>query len=169
MRIKDRPEYSSKTKPLTLPPTALVREAIEPMSNHNFGSIVITNADNTIAGIVTERDLMRRLLHENKDPDTTKLSEIMTKNVKSAKPDDYVIDWLRTMSNERFRHLPIVDEDGKLVNIMSQGDFVSYTWPEILDRLKGKVKETWLNSQQVIILVAIVLLYSVIINLAHQG
>ena len=46
------------------------------------------------------------------------------------------------MSNERFRHLPIVDESGRLTNILSQGDFVAYTWPELLLLVRKKAKET---------------------------
>ena len=43
-------------------------------------------------------------------------------------------DWLRIMSNERFRRLPVLDADGRLVHVMTQGDFVSYTWPDLLYR-----------------------------------
>jgi CBS-domain-containing membrane protein len=47
------------------------------------------------------------------------------------------------MSNDRFRHLPVVDEDGILVGIMSQGDFVSYTWPQLLGRLGEQTRATF--------------------------
>ena len=66
----------------------------------------------------------------------------MTREVKTASPDDHVIDWLRQMSNERFRHLPVVDADGRLINLLSQGDFVSFTWPELLLNLRDKAGET---------------------------
>ena len=48
----------------------------------------------------------------------------MTTQVRAAKEDDNLLDWLRIMSNDRFRHLPVVDEEGKVVSMMSQGDFV---------------------------------------------
>ena len=63
----------------------------------------------------------------------------MTTDVKVANASDEVVAWLRQMSNERFRHVPVVDGDGQLVHMMSQGDFVSYTWPELLTRLKEEV------------------------------
>ena len=112
------------------------------MSEKNIGSVVILNDDRKIEGIVTERDLMRRLLSGSLDAATTPLSAIMTREVKTASPDDHVIDWLRQMSNERFRHLPVVDADGRLINLLSQGDFVSFTWPELLLNLRDKAGET---------------------------
>ena len=66
----------------------------------------------------------------------------MISEVRTGRAEDDVIDWLRQMSNERFRHLPVVDEQGRLVNIMSQGDFVSFTWPDLLDLLKEKTRDT---------------------------
>ncbi len=164
MKIKDRPEYNAKGKPVTLPETAKVREAITVMSERKFGSIIITRDDQTIAGIVTERDLMIRLLHEKKDPDTTALSEIMSKDIRAAKGDDDVMDWLRIMSNERFRHLPIVDEEGKLINVMSLGDFVSYTWPEMVTQLKAKTQESFAAGYQILFIIAALLVYALIIN-----
>ncbi len=56
----------------------------------------------------------------------------MTTDLKVARADDDLLDWLRLMSNERFRHLPVVDDQGVIIGMMSQGDFVSYTWPELM-------------------------------------
>ena len=87
----------------------------------------------------------------------------MTKEVKTATPDDQVIDWLRQMSNERFRHIPVVDADGRLINLLSQGDFVSFTWPELLLNLREKTGETLRGtSAPVPILIAGIMLYSII-------
>ncbi len=67
----------------------------------------------------------------------------MTSEIKTASSEDHVIDWLRRMSNERFRHLPVVNGEGKLVNILSQGDFVAYTWPELWRYFQEKTSETF--------------------------
>lgn len=165
MRIQDRPEYNVKSRPATFQKNAIVREAITLMAENNYGSVVITDKNGGVEGILTERDLMTRLLHHNKDPDKTKVSEIMTKNVRVAKGENLVIDWLRIMSNERFRHLPVVDNNGKLVNMMSQGDFVSYTWPELLERITAKTKESIGSSYQIPLIIAALLSYTLIINL----
>lgn len=142
MKIKDRPEFKSKTRPFILGPNELVSVAIPTMSAMNIGSVVILDDDRKVLGIVTERDLMRRLLGAGLDPKKTSLSKIMTRDVKTASAEDHVIDWLRQMSNERFRHLPVVDADGRLINVLSQGDFVSFTWPELLLNLREKAGET---------------------------
>jgi len=165
MKIKSRPEYKSKTKPVTLSPNTMTREAITLMSEGNYGSVIVTSNDNEILGIVTERDLMRRLLHKKKNPDKTKLSEIMTSEVRVAQEDDNLLDWLRIMSNERFRHLPIVDDNGHLVNMMSQGDFVSYTWPELFKRIKENTQATLGVSYQIVFIILAMLVYAAIVNI----
>ena len=143
MQIKDRPEFKNKPPAYILKEDELISTAIAVMAERNIGSVVIVDDDRRVRGIVTERDLLRRLLGAKLDQHTTKLSKIMTKDVKTASPDDQIIDWLRLMSNERFRHLPVVDADGRLINVLSQGDFVSYTWPELLLNLREKVSETF--------------------------
>ena len=117
-----------------------------------------------VRGIVTERDLLRRLLGQSRDPNITDLSDIMTENIRTARPDDQVIDWLRQMSNERFRHLPVLDEEGRLINILSQGDFVAYTWPELLLLLREKTSEALRGPfAQLPILLGGIMLYSLAI------
>ena len=142
MKIKDRPEYMSKPTPFSLRPDDVVPTAVKTMSEKNIGSVVVVDDTMQVKGIVTERDLMRRLLNKSLDPRTTPLSAIMTSEVRTASANDEVIDWLRQMSNERFRHLPVVDDQGRLVNIMSQGDFVSFTWPDLLGLLKEKTRDS---------------------------
>ena len=165
MKIKDRPDFKSKPKPVTFAPDTKVREAIEVMTQKNIGSVIVVNDDETVAGIMTERDLMTRLLYNKMNPDKTKLSEIMTAEVRVAKEDDYMVDWLRVMSNERFRHLPVVDDEGKIVNMVSQGDFVSYTWPELLKQMTATAKASLGPTFQVFLIVLAVLLYALLINL----
>lgn len=143
MRIGDRPEFSRKAAVMTFGPDELVSVAVHAMSEKNFGAAVIVGKDKKPVGIVTERDFMRRLLDKNLDPKKTTLRTIMTTELKMAKADDNLLDWLRQMSNDRFRHLPVVDESGTLIGLMSQGDFVSYTWPELLGRVKEQAQATF--------------------------
>ncbi len=143
MKIKDRPEFNNKSAVMTFSPDESVFTAIQAMSDKNYGAAIVINGDRKPVGIVTERDFMRRLLSKELNPKTTKLSAIMTSDLKLARADDNLIDWLRQMSNERFRHLPVVDDQGTLIGIMSQGDFVSYTWPELLGRVKEQAQATF--------------------------
>ena len=135
MRIQDRPEFRSKYQTFTLSPDDLVITAVKELSERNFGAVVIVDPDRRPVGIVTERDFMRRLLNNSLDPRTTRLGEIMSTDLKLARGDDDLLGWLQQMSNERFRHLPVVDDEGRVISVMSQGDFVSYTWPQLLNRL----------------------------------
>ena len=143
MKIKDRPEFSRKGSVMTFAPTEMVFTAVKAMSDKNYGAAVVISSEQKPLGIVTERDFMRRLLNSELDPKTTPLSAIMTSDLKLARADDDLLDWLRQMSNDRFRHLPVVDDDGTLIGIMSQGDFVSYTWPELLNRVKEQARATF--------------------------
>jgi CBS domain-containing protein len=163
MKIKDRQEFKSKPLPFTLYANEPVANAVKVMAEKNIGSVVILDEDRQVRGIVTERDLLRRLLRYNLDQETTTLSAIMTSEVKTAREDDDVIDWLRIMSNERFRHLPVVDDEGKLINVLSQGDFVSYTWPSLLLLIKDKASETFLgNKSQLTFLVSGIMIYTIL-------
>jgi CBS domain-containing protein len=143
MRIRDRPEFNRKSAVLTFTPEDTVFTAVQAMSVKNYGAVVVTDQQQKPVGIVTERDFMRRLLNNALDPKTTLLRDIMTTDLKVAKGDDNLLDWLQQMSNDRFRHLPVVDEDGTLIGIMSQGDFVAYTWPQLLHRVTEQAKATF--------------------------
>ena len=133
MKISDRKEFANKPQPLTCSPETVVFDAVKEMAEKNFGSIIVVNEDENVVGMMTERDIFRRLIAEELEPKKTTVDQIMTTSVKTAKANDELLDWLRMMSNERFRRLPIVDDNGKLVAVMSQGDFVSYTWPDLFE------------------------------------
>ena len=164
MKIKDRPEFKGKPPVFALRGDELVSTAIKTMTERNIASVVIIDDDRKVRGIVTERDLVRRVLAGALDPKTTPLSKIMTTEVRTARPDDQVIDWLRQMSNERFRHLPVLDDDGRLLNILSQGDFVSYTWPELFVRFREKTSETVRGPAAPLpILIAGIMLYTLLV------
>ena len=147
---------------MTFSPDDMVIQAVKAMSEKNYGASVIVDSGNKPIGIVTERDFMRRLLAKGLDANTTPISKIMTSDLKLASEEDHVVEWLRVMSNERFRHLPVVDSQGKLVNLMSQGDFVSYTWPQLLTRAKEAVAKSFMERFHLHLIVGGVMFYSII-------
>lgn len=161
MKIKDRKEFLSKPKPMTCSADHTVREAVALMAQKNYGAIIVVDSEGRVEGLMTERDLMRRLINEGRDPDTTKVSEIMTSDVKVAQADDEIVPWLQMMSNERFRRLPIVDENGKLISIMTQGDFVSYTWPDLIQNAAMMARGTLSRGYIIALIAGAVLLYTV--------
>ncbi|QUL37948.1 CBS domain-containing protein [Erythrobacter sp. JK5] len=163
MRIADRTEFASKAPPLTCPPETTVFEAVTQMAEKNFGSIFITDAQDHVLGVMTERDIFRRVIGEGRDPKTTPVSEVMTSDVRMASKDDEILPWLQMMSNERFRRLPIVDENKKLVSVMSQGDFVAYTWPQMLTQLGQMAQATLAPAFNPIAIILGGLTYAIII------
>jgi CBS domain-containing protein len=168
-KIKDRPEFKSKSPVLTFAPDTMVMAAVSAMSAKNYGAVVIVDPDNRPIGIVTERDFMRRLLNAGLDPASTPLSQIMTRDLKIGRPDDNMIDWVRQMSNERFRHVPIVDDAGQLINIVSQGDFVSYTWPELLGRVKDQAVQTFGSKYQIFLIPLGIAIYTIVMVFLLRG
>ena len=163
MKIAERFEFRNKAPVLTFSPDDMVIDAVRAMSDKNYGASIIVDPAHRPVGIVTERDFMRRLLAKDMNPNTTPIREIMTANLKVARADDEVAEWLRVMSNERFRHLPVVDGDGVLLNVMSQGDFVSYTWPQLLTDLKAKASRSMVDKYQLYLIFATILIYTVFI------
>ncbi|EPX78467.1 CBS domain-containing protein [Salipiger mucosus] len=162
MQLRDRPEYASKPAPLTFSPETPVAEAVAAMNERNYGSVVVVDAEDKVQGIVTERDVLRKLVGAGRAATETRLSEIMTANPRVARETDEVIDWLRIMSNERFRRLPVVDEAGRIRMIFTQGDFVSYTWPDLIYQAKELAKASVGRNYPVWLIGGGIMLYSIL-------
>jgi CBS domain-containing protein len=98
-------------------------EAVKLMCDKHVGAVVITDGKGQIVGILTERDILRRYAEYGNKLGELKVSKIMTQKVETAAPDASVDQVLTTMTNKRFRHIPVV-RGGKLVGIVSIGDMV---------------------------------------------
>ena len=160
-RLVDRPEFKTKPQPVTFLPKDKVSKAIEAMAEKNYGSVVIVDDKDRVVGIVTERDIVKKLVKNNLSSKTTKLEEIMTPNPRVANENDDVIDWLRIMSNDRFRRLPVVDAEGKIKVIFTQGDFVSYTWPDLIYHAKQMTKASLSKHFNLTSIIIMVMIYSI--------
>lgn len=108
--------------PLTLRPSATVKEACRCMREQRTGSVLVTEENGELVGIFTGRDAVCRVLAQGKSAETTKLSEVMTTNPEIMTPDKSAIDALRLMWDGGFRHIPVV-RSGKLAGVVSRGDF----------------------------------------------
>lgn len=93
----------------------------EMMRDKNIAAVVILDDSEKLIGIVTERDLTRKIIAENKSPGDTKLGDIMTANPDTLRPEDRAIDALELMRNRKYRHLPVVEND-KVVGMVSIRD-----------------------------------------------
>ena len=160
-RLVDRPEFKTKPQPITFLAQDKVTQAIDIMSEKNYGSVVIVDSKDKVIGIVTERDIVKKLVKNNMSPKTTKLEEIMTSNPRVANENDNVVDWLRIMSNDRFRRLPVVDENGKIKVIFTQGDFVSYTWPDLIFHASQLAKASFMKGFSINTMLIMMFIYGV--------
>ena len=161
-RLMDRPEYRLKQQPLTCLPTTSVFEAVLKMSEKNYGAVIVINDEKKVIGIATERDVMNKVVANELDVHATVLSDIMTENPRVARETDDLIDWLRIMSNERFRRLPVIDDNGQIKAVFTQGDFVSYTWPDLMYQMKSIATATLSKNWAVFLIAGGVALYSLI-------
>ncbi|MEJ6396821.1 CBS domain-containing protein [Yoonia sp. 208BN28-4] len=161
-RLMDRPEYASKPKPLTRPPETTVADAVAAMSDKNYGCVIVVDVDQKVIGVVTERDIMNKLVGKGLDATTTKLEDIMTREPRMARETDDMLSWLRMMSNERFRRLPVVDGDNRIKAVFTQGDFVSYTWPDLIGQMGAMAKASISNNFHYWIIGGGIALYSLL-------
>lgn len=106
----------------TVPPSATVRELIDALAEHNVGAVVVTDGSGELAGIVSERDVVRALRTDTGLLDRP-VSDIMTVEVAVAAPEEAIDRLMLTMTEGRFRHVPILDH-GRLVGVVSIGDVV---------------------------------------------
>ena len=162
-RLIDRPEFKTKPKPITFLATDKVSEAITVMSEKNYGSVIIVDKQEKVIGVVTERDIVKKLVNAGLSAKNTKLEKIMTKNPRVANENDNVVDWLRIMSNDRFRRLPVVDEKNKIKVIFTQGDFVSYTWPDLIYQASQMAKSSFMKGFSINSLFIFMIVYAVAI------
>jgi len=107
---------------VSLGPQATVWEAACMMTGANCGSVLIVDTPGKLLGIVTERDLMTRVLAKALSPANTLVSEVMTKNPHCVTPDTLVSDAVVIMIERGFRHLPIMAPQGKLLGVFSVRD-----------------------------------------------
>ena len=102
-------------------PGASVLEAVHQMNQHKIGSLVVMD-DDEVVGIFTERDVLRRVVGRERSPSETTVGEVMTREVVCCGPREEIEDVAATMKSRRIRHLPVCNEDRKLVGLISIGD-----------------------------------------------
>ena len=119
MVLKIIPDIVQDQDIVALTEEGTVAEAARQMLDLNIAAVVVTGADGKLSGIVTERDLTRRVMASQRDPETVVLNEIMTANPQTLRPGDAAMDALTIMRDGRYRHLPVVDDDGFVVAMIS--------------------------------------------------
>lgn len=129
------PDIVSSQRIHAMSPDKTVREAVRTMSEQRIGAVVIVQDDRLI-GIFTERDLSARVVAPGLDPDSVRLSDVMTRNPDTLGPDDTAMAALQKMRARGFRHLPVL-MDGKVVGMVSVRDLYN----AVQQQLESDIKE----------------------------
>jgi len=122
MTNRQMAEIVRHQKPLTLPRTASLQEACRHMHDRKIGAVLVTDSKHHLVGIVTGRDCVHALSLA-RDARETQLKDVMTKNPITLPPGQRAVEALRLMHDGGFRHIPVVEPDGRIVGIVSRGDF----------------------------------------------
>lgn len=108
---------------VTIAPEATLADATATLTSRNFGALVVSSDGTTIEGIVSERDIVRRLAQRGPEALDGTVREAMTVDVRTCERGDSIEQLMRVMTEHRIRHLPVVD-GGRLCGVVSIGDVV---------------------------------------------
>ena len=111
----------------TTGPDATLEEVAAVLDERRIGAVVVVTGDSRVVGIVSERDIVRRLAREGAGCLAVTVGEAMTDTVSTCSTATTTDDLMATMTEGRFRHVPVVDGEERLVGIVSIGDVVKST------------------------------------------
>jgi CBS domain-containing protein len=124
------------TNPRTVEPTTTIVDAARLMRDEDVGPIPIVE-NNQCAGILTDRDIVLRVVAEGRDPATTTVGDVASRDLITIDPEQTLDEAARLMAQHQVRRLPVCEEDGNLVGIIAQAD-LALTAPE---KTTGEVVE----------------------------
>ncbi len=106
----------------TVGPSETIADTVDILSEYGIGAVVVTEDGERIAGIISERDVVRHLAHEQEGTLRIRVEDLMTRNVVTCTPNDAVDGVIRRMIEGRFRHMPVVNDSEQLCGLVSLGD-----------------------------------------------
>jgi CBS domain-containing protein len=128
--------------PPTVPLEASAADAIRQMLEYHVGAVTVVDSNHIVAGIFTERDVMRRLSLSGRDPQQTPVREVMTTPVELATELTSEAEALSIMLERHYRHLPVVDPDGRLLGMLAMRHVLEARIDDLvhqLERARAKV------------------------------
>ncbi len=143
MKINDVIRGKSNRDVITIAPDATVRDLLALLAEYNIGAVIVSEEGSRVDGIVSERDVVRKLNGNDAILDAP-VSEIMTAVVQTCEPSHDVDELMAQMTEHRIRHVPVVD-DGTLVAVVSIGDVVKSRITQLTferDQLDSYVHQT---------------------------
>jgi CBS domain-containing protein len=115
---------------ISIEPTATLEAAVSMLAKHRIGALLVLGPDRRVAGILSERDIVRVLAEHGAAVLKKPLSQVMTRNVVTCSQSDSVGVLMERMTTGRFRHLPVVEQD-QVIGVISIGDVVKHRVREI--------------------------------------
>jgi CBS domain-containing protein len=115
---------------ITIEPTVTLSDAVKILADHRIGAVVVAGADRQVAGILSERDIVRALAQRGPGALQDAVGQVMTRRVVTCSESDTVVAIMERMTQGKFRHLPVV-ERGKLAGLVSIGDIVKHRLEEM--------------------------------------
>ena len=109
---------------VTISPDTTVAEAARLLSERRIGAVVVSSDGRTAEGILSERDIVREIGRSGAEVLNRTSAEVMTRKVMTCVCADDALDVLERMTQGRFRHLPVVDDGGEMLGVVSIGDVV---------------------------------------------
>ncbi len=109
---------------VTICPDGTVLDAASLMNDRRIGAVCVVDAEESLVGVFTERDILTRVVGAQLDPATTKIADVMTTSLITCGTKGDTFDCAAVMSHSRIRHLPVV-EDGRLIGMVSTGDILA--------------------------------------------
>ena len=143
MKINDVIRGKSIHDVITISPAATVRDLLALLAEHNIGAVIVSEDGARVEGIVSERDIVRKLNGDDSVLDAP-VSQIMTAVVQTCEPGADVDELMAQMTEHRIRHVPVVD-NGELVAVVSIGDVVKSRITQLTferDQLDSYVHQT---------------------------
>ena len=123
--IKDIKKIKLKEEFIFFKADSIISEIADSMSLKNIGAVPILDDDNTLQGVVSERDIVRKCVKNGRDPDLVAASDIMTTEIITIDLKTSAEIAIKIMGENNIRHLPVVDKDNKLINFISHRDLIS--------------------------------------------
>ena len=123
-RIEDLLKTKAETAApgvVSVRPDETILAAAKRMNEHRIGALVVLDERSRLVGIVSERDILTRVVASERDASRTRVEDVMTRDVVTCRPDQRLQDIRRTVRERRIRHLPVVQKD-RVVGMVSIGD-----------------------------------------------
>jgi CBS domain-containing protein len=123
--------------PATVSVLATVEEAIQAMLDRDVGAVAVIDEKGIVAGMFTERDVLGKFALSGRDPNKTPVRELMSPIVEMATNETTAAEAFKVMLERHYRHLPIVDDHGKVLGILSIRNILEARIDDLLEELES--------------------------------